>query len=66
LGKHRASFDPFDELRTSRAWSIGQKLGTKKRESESRIQNEKSKSKYLFSTDYWLLTTEFSVFFPDT
>jgi hypothetical protein len=34
-------------------------LDTKKRESESRIQNEKSKSKYFFSILYCLLTTDY-------
>jgi hypothetical protein len=38
-------------------------LKTRRQESESRIQDEKSKSKYLFSTNYCLLSTEFSVSF---
>jgi hypothetical protein len=34
------------------------------KESEFRIQNERPKSKYLLSTDYWLLNSLFV--FPDT
>ncbi len=36
-------------------------MRARSQESESRIQNEKSKSDYLFSTDYWLRATDYSL-----
>ena len=70
-GRHRAWRNNFE----FRNWEPARRVGVrrtiancefKNKNAGVRIQNEKSKSKYLFSAGYWLLTTEFFVSFPDT
>ena len=73
--EHRAKGENFETGNPPEGWdSEGEfrisKLGTRPeggspqdnceiKESEFRIQNERSKSKYLLSTDYWLLATDY-------